>query len=153
MICFACNSQIPQANCCRGSNSNKYKFFCCFQNFSLFFKDLLKGKELFYVTGDWKYPCYAIWQGNLPPVVFAPKGIKFLFAMYKRVLATAGKLQKNPRKFKCIACGTPLPFGSLMKGLSVLLQKVICYPLDYFACGIHELHATQIMFCHTAEGT
>ncbi len=27
-----------------------------------------------------------------------------------------------------------------------LLQKVICYPLDYFACGINKLNATQIMF-------
>jgi hypothetical protein len=56
----------------------------------------------------------------------------------------------------CIACGAPLPFDSLLKGLKQLLvlwQKVICYPFDYFACGIHELHATQIMFCHTAERT
>jgi hypothetical protein len=53
----------------------------------------------------------------LAPVVSAQKGIKFLFAMCKRVLATAGKIQKNPRKLKCIACGAPLPFGSLLKGL------------------------------------
>ncbi len=30
----------------------------------------------------------------------------------------------------------------------MLLQKVICYPLDHFACRIRELHATQIMFCN-----
>jgi hypothetical protein len=36
------------------------------------------------------------------------------------------------------ACGAPLPFANLLKGLrelGVLLQKVIGYPFDPFACG------------------
>jgi hypothetical protein len=62
----------------------------------------------------------------VPPVVSAPKGIKFLFARGKRESATAGKIQKNPGKLKFFACGAPLPFGSLLKGLKkllVLLQR------------------------------
>jgi hypothetical protein len=46
------------------------------------------------------------------------------------------------------ACGAPLPFAKLLKGLRqlvVLLQKVISYPFDPFACGNRELHATPIM--------
>ncbi len=31
------------------------------------------------------------------------------------------------------------------------LQKVICYPLDPFACGIRELYATQIIFCNIPQ--
>jgi hypothetical protein len=33
-------------------------------------------------------------KGYLPPVVSAPKGIKFLYAICRRVLATACKIQK-----------------------------------------------------------
>jgi hypothetical protein len=50
--------------------------------------------------------------------------------------------------FIVFACGAPLPFGNLLKGLKlllVLLQKVIGHPFDHFACGICELHATPIM--------
>jgi hypothetical protein len=46
---------------------------------------------------------------------------------------------KKSAKFKRNACGAPLLFGSLLKGLKyrwMLLQKVICYLLDYFACEI-----------------
>ncbi len=46
------------------------------------------------------------------------------------------------------ACGAPLPFAKLLKGLRqlvVLLQKVIGYPFDPFACGNRELHATPSM--------
>jgi hypothetical protein len=46
------------------------------------------------------------------------------------------------------ACGAPLPFAKLLKGLRYLvelLQKVIGYPFDPFACGNRELHATQSM--------
>jgi hypothetical protein len=46
------------------------------------------------------------------------------------------------------ACGAPLPFTNLVKGfrqLVVLLQKVIGYPFDSFACGNRELHATPRM--------
>jgi hypothetical protein len=46
------------------------------------------------------------------------------------------------------ACGALLPFAKLLKGLGqlvVLLQKVIGYPFDPFACGNRELHATQSM--------
>jgi hypothetical protein len=46
------------------------------------------------------------------------------------------------------ACGVPLPFTNLLKGLRqlvVLLQKVIGYPFEPFACGICELHATPNM--------
>ncbi len=31
-----------------------------------------------------------------------------------------------------------------------LVQKVITYPLDCFACEIRELHETPILFCNTA---
>jgi hypothetical protein len=41
-----------------------------------------------------KIPLLLYLKGLLDPVVSAPKGIKFLFAMCKRVLATAGKIQK-----------------------------------------------------------
>jgi hypothetical protein len=43
------------------------------------------------------------------------------------------------------ACGAPLPFGNLLKGLLAQLHKVIGHPFDHFACGICELHATPIM--------
>jgi hypothetical protein len=46
------------------------------------------------------------------------------------------------------ACGASLPFTNLLKGLRqlvVLLQKVIGYPFEPFACGIRELHATPSM--------
>jgi hypothetical protein len=46
------------------------------------------------------------------------------------------------------ACGAPLPFTNLQKGLRqlvVLLQKVIGYPFEPFARGISELHATLSM--------
>jgi hypothetical protein len=45
-------------------------------------------------------------------------------------------------------CCAPLPFTNLLKGLRelvVLLQKVIGYPFEPFACGIRELHATPSM--------
>jgi hypothetical protein len=41
-----------------------------------------------------------------------------------------------------------LPITNLLKGLrqlEVLLQKVIGYPFEPFACGIRELHATPSM--------
>jgi hypothetical protein len=46
------------------------------------------------------------------------------------------------------ACGAPLPYVKLLKGLRqlvVLLQKVIGYPFDPFACGNRELHVTPSM--------
>ncbi len=50
--------------------------------------------------------------------------------------------------FIVFACGAPLPFGNLLKGLKellALLQKVIGLPFDHFASGICELHATPII--------
>ena len=46
------------------------------------------------------------------------------------------------------ACGAPLPFGNLLKGLKhllVLLQKAIGLPFKHFAHGIRELHAKPII--------
>jgi hypothetical protein len=51
--------------------------------------------------------------------------------------------------FTEFACGAPLPFGNLLKGLKqllVLLQKVIGLPFKHFARGIRELHAKPIIF-------
>jgi hypothetical protein len=51
--------------------------------------------------------------------------------------------------FTEFACGAPLPFGNLLKGLKqllVLLQKVIGLPSKHFAHGIRELHAKPIIF-------
>jgi hypothetical protein len=50
--------------------------------------------------------------------------------------------------FTEIACGAPLPFGNLLKGLKqllVLLQKVIGLLFKHFASGIRELHAKPII--------
>jgi hypothetical protein len=61
---------------------------------------------------------------------------------------------QNPKKSAkikvyCMLCSVTLwQFAKRSQKLLVLLQKVICYPLDPFACGICELHATQIMFCN-----
>ncbi len=60
---------------------------------------------------------------------------------------------KNPRKWTCIACGYLTTSGSLQKGrlyvyLYELFPKVVIHLLVPFACGIRELHATQIMFCN-----
>ncbi len=57
--------------------------------------------------------------------------------------------------FTEFACGAPLSFCLFAKRalLLVLLQKVISYPFDSFACGNLELHATQILFCNTAGRT
>jgi hypothetical protein len=49
--------------------------------------------------------------------------------------------------FSDFAGGAPLPFPNLLKGLTYLmglLQRVICFPFDHFACGNRHLHATQI---------
>jgi hypothetical protein len=57
------------------------------------------------------------------------------------------RLQFLPNFF-VFACGAPLLFDNLPKGLKqllVLLQKVIGYPFDHFACGICELHATPFI--------
>jgi hypothetical protein len=50
--------------------------------------------------------------------------------------------------FTEFACGAPLPFGNLLKGLKqllVLLQKEIGFPFKHFAHGIRELHAKPII--------
>ena len=44
--------------------------------------------------------------------------------------------------FTEFACGAPLPFGNLLKGLKqllVLLQKVIGLPFKHFARGLREI--------------
>ncbi len=54
------------------------------------------------------------------------------------------------------ACGAPLPFAKLLKGLRqlvVLLQKVIGYPFDPFASGNRELHATQCVCVNGFQGS
>jgi|LakMenEpi03Aug12_release.lakeMendotaPanAssembly.Ray.scaffolds.fasta_scaffold1433323_1 hypothetical protein len=49
-------------------------------------------------------------KGLLTPLLYLlQQVIKFLFGVSKRVLAMAYKIQKNPRKLKCIACSAPLP--------------------------------------------
>ncbi len=51
--------------------------------------------------------------------------------------------------FTEFACGAPLTFGNLLKGLKqllVLLQKVISLPFKHFARRIRELHAKPIIF-------
>jgi hypothetical protein len=66
------------------------------------------------------------------------KLFELFLQIFEGQLSTACKLTK-------FGCGAPLPFTSLLKGLRqlvVLLQKVISYPLEPFACGIRELHAT-----------
>jgi hypothetical protein len=40
-----------------------------------------------------------------------------------------------------------------LKGLLMLLQKVIGHPFACCACGNRELHATQMMFCNSARRT
>jgi hypothetical protein len=50
--------------------------------------------------------------------------------------------------FTEFACGAPLPFGNLLKGLKqllVLLQKVIGLLFKHFACGIRKLRAKPII--------
>jgi hypothetical protein len=50
--------------------------------------------------------------------------------------------------FTEFACGAPLPFGNMLKGLKkllMLLQKVIGLPFKHFARGIRELHAKPII--------
>jgi hypothetical protein len=50
--------------------------------------------------------------------------------------------------FTEFACGAPLPFGNLLRGLKyflVLLQKLISNLFRHFACRIHELHAKPII--------
>jgi hypothetical protein len=50
--------------------------------------------------------------------------------------------------FTEFACGAPLPFGNLLKGLKqllVLLQKVIGFLFKHCARGIRELHAKPII--------
>jgi hypothetical protein len=63
---------------------------------------------------------------------------------------------KNRRKFKCTACGAPLTFGSFAERTQIPLDAVAkgnLLPFGLLTCEIHELHAMQIMFCHTAERT
>jgi hypothetical protein len=50
--------------------------------------------------------------------------------------------------FTEFACGSPLHFGNLLKGIKqilVLLQKVIGLPCKHFARGIRELNAKPII--------
>ncbi len=81
MTSFACNSQIPQANCCQGPNSNKYKFIC-FHGYKL------------------KHPCYFFCRVTCP----------LLFLLQKVSNSFCYRLQK-PKKsaqLKCIANGAPV---------------------------------------------
>ncbi len=81
--------------CSQGSNSDKKHFnIVYFLNFSTVYRQILRGRGLFHVTGTCKHLCYIVWKGCLPPFFEALKDIKFLFATCQKGLATACKIQK-----------------------------------------------------------
>jgi hypothetical protein len=55
---FACNSQIPQAILQPASNSDKYTLLLNFLNIASVFRETLRGRGLFHVTGTCKHLCY-----------------------------------------------------------------------------------------------
>jgi hypothetical protein len=92
----------------------------------------------------------------LAPFCYCYKGYQILYSIMQKGMRYHLQNPKNPRKINvyCMPCsitlwqfddGAQITFGAV--------AKVICYPLDYFACGIHKLLATQIMFCDTTEST
>jgi hypothetical protein len=76
--------------CSRTSNPDKYISFCIFRIFLIFSE---RGKELLHVTHMQSLMLHYL-KGFLPPFVSGLQGIGFLFAVFKRGLDTAWKIEK-----------------------------------------------------------
>ena len=85
---------------------------------------------------------------TLFPFVSVLKVVCPLLAKSQKVSDTACKIKKSA-KIQMFCMRLSDTFLQLAKGTLISLWAVAKgYPLDPFACGIHELHATQIMFCN-----
>jgi hypothetical protein len=118
--------------------------FCIFRIFITFSE---RGKELLHVTHMQSLMLHYL-KGLLAPFCFRSKRYWIPFCSVPKGIRYRMQNRKNPRKYKCIACGNQIPFCTLRKGVWLPhepLQKVIKYPLEQMACGIRELHATPIM--------
>ncbi len=104
--------------CSRRSNSDKYTLILYFWFFSSVFREILRGRGLFHVTGTCNHLCYIIWKGCLLPFVLALKG---------------------PVSNSCLqlAKGPLIAFRTIAKAIKSHLEQI--------ECRICELHATTIV--------
>ena len=90
----------------------------------------------------------------LAPFCYCYKGYQIPFSIMQKGMSYQLQNLKKTTKINvyCMQCSITLgQFDDRAQITVGAVAKVICYPLDYYACRIHKLHATQIMFCHTAE--
>jgi hypothetical protein len=97
------------------TNTTSFASFRIFLHFSWIG---FHGKELVGLH-NWqmKTPLLLYLKGLLGPFCFCSKRYLIPFCRMQKGISYCLKIQKNPRKQKCIACGAPLPFDSLLKGL------------------------------------
>ena len=144
MICFACNSQIPLANWCRGSNSNKYNFLCFFQSFSSFFTGSAFMVRIGLYNRWMNTPLLLCLKGLLGPFCFCSK--RYLIPFWRMQKGISYRLQ-NPKKSAkikvyCMRCSITLwqfakraqiTFGAVAKG-NLLPFWLLCMRNPPIAC-------------------
>ncbi len=129
--------------------------FAAFRIFLIFQGSTLRKRIVLYNRQP-DIPMLLYLKGLRAPRCFCSKRYQIPFCKGQKGISYRRQNPKKSGKIKvfCMRCSTTLwQFAERAQKTFGAVAKVICYPLDYFACGIHGLHATQIMFCHTAEGT
>ncbi len=114
-------------NIAAGALIHTYTFSSCIFRIFLLFSE--RGQELFHVT-QCKHWCYIIWKVYLLLFASGLKGIRFPFAMCKRVLDTACNR---------IACGNQIPFCALAKGCLIAFWAIAKgYQIHFRANGMRN---------------
>ena len=153
MICFASNSQIPLANCCRGSNSNKYNFCLLLSEFFFIFHGSTFMVRIGFYNRWMKTPLLLCLKGLLGPFCFCSKRYLIPFCRMQKGISYRLQNPKKSAKIKvyCMRCSITLwqfakraqiTFGAVTKG-NLLPFGSLCMRNPRIACNAdHVLQYT-----------